>query len=330
MSTLKLALLSSASCMTALLLSLPSNAAPLGAEIQVEREPNASDCPRSAELTRAVEHILQRSLGTANADDTLQVRVLFAVNGDEYAAQVRSLSAKPGERALRDRGHGCSALGQAVSVAIALLLDKELEPRAPDPAPAKLAPPAPKTPSNTEGAPPDSASAQGQTQIELRESLASGYAAGFVGPGALLLAEEIGVRVRRRWVVDAGFNAVLPGTTDYGAGSVRNTLLFASLRACYTWGDSVSVGPCALLGLGRLRGVGIGYPQAQAQDLLWTAAGLGLIAQGPVWGRVFWSLSGEGWAPTRRSSFSVQNRGTAWVSSALAGAVSGQLGFRIW
>lgn len=307
-----------------MLFSLLANAAPLGAEIQVEREPSASDCPRGAELTRAVEHILQRSLGTANADDTLQVRVHFAANGDEYAAQVRSLSAKPGERALRDRGHGCSALGQAVSVAIALLLDKELEARAPEP------PPAPKTPRSADGAEPDSATLEGRTQVELRESLAGGYAAGFVGPGSVLLAEQIGLRVRRRWVFDVGFNAVLPGTTAYDAGSVRNTLLFASLRACYTWGDSLSVGPCALLGLGRLRGVGIGYPQAQAQDLLWTAAGIGLIAQGPVWGRVFWSVSGEGWAPTRRSSFSVQNRGTAWESAVLAGAVSGQLGFRIW
>ncbi len=326
------ALLSSAAGAGALLLPKVVCAAPLGAEIQVERSPSAADCPSAVELTSAVERILQRSLDSEpSAEATLQVSVRFAVTGEEYSAQVRSLGAKPGERSLHDRGHGCSALGQAVSVAIALLLDKELAPREPEPAPAAPAQPAPKiaTPAD-QAAALDTERAVGRPRLELRESLAGGYAVGFVGPGSALLSEQVGVRALRSWIFDAGFNAVLPGTTHYGVGSVRSTLLFASLRACYAWGERVSVGPCALLGVGRLRGVGIGYAQVESQDLLWTAVGVGLIAEGPVWGRVFWSLSGEGWLPTRRSTFSVQNAGTAWESSVLAGSISGRLGFRIW
>ena len=318
-------------CAIILRASVPAAAAPLGAEIQVERAPSAGDCPSAAQLNAEVERILQRSLsGAPSAQDALQVNVSFTSNGDEYAAQVRSLGAKPGERVLRDRGHHCEALAQAVSVTIALLLDKELARLRPEaaPAPPALAAPKATSPAHTGGV-VDTADTTRAARLALRESVEGGYAAGLVGPGSMLLSEQIGVRLRH-WTFDAGFNAALPDTTHFAAGSVRSTLLFASLRGCYSWGERFSFGPCALLGLGRLRGVGIGYAQAQSQDLLWTAAGVGLVAEGPLWGRVFWGLSGQAWWPTRRSSFSVQNVGTAWESGTFAGALSARLGFRIW
>jgi hypothetical protein len=315
-------LLSSSLCLVWLLSSASARCAPLGAAIEVERASGAEDCPSSAELTSNVEHILQRSLASdPNAGEALRVSVRFTASADEYSAQVRSLGAKPGERALKDRGRSCSALAEAVSVAIALLLDKELERRQPGPAKQPPTEPAKPVPNTS----PSSAPA-----LALRVSFEAGVAAGFVGASSPLLSEQVGVRLRHRWLFDAGFNAVLPGTTHFDEGEVRSTMLFASLRGCYTWGERLFVGPCALLGLGRLRGVGIGYPSVASQDLPWTAVGMGVVAEGPVWGRVFWGISASVWLPTRRSTFSVENLGIAWESSTLAGSVAARLGFRIW
>lgn len=317
-------LTSSALCVVCVFSSGSAQCAPLGAALDVERDSGAEDCPSSTELTRNVEHILQRSL--ASTGEQLRVSVHFAASTDEYSAEVRSLGAKPGERTLKDHGRSCSALAEAVSVAIALLLDKELEHRQPEPAkppPAQASKPAPTARASNER--PLSSAA-----LELRVSFEGGVAPGFVGASPPLLSEQVGVRLRQGWLFDAAFNAVLPGTTRFEEGAVRSTLLFASLRGCYTWGERYFVGPCALLGLGRLQGVGIGYPTVTSQNLLWMAAGAGVVAEGPVWGRVFWGVSGSLWLPTRESTFSVENLGIARKSSTVAGSVAARVGFRIW
>ncbi len=307
------------------LLAANASGAPLTATIRVERSPEASDCPDEAALTRSVEQILQRTLSSPHASEqALEVEVRFDDTRAGYTAEVRSLGAKPGERHFLDHERRCTALAEAVSVAIALLLDKELAEQAasqPSPAPAaKPVPSEPKAPSP----------AAHEAALELRATFEAGIAAGLVSSSSALLSEQVGLRVRERWLFDAAFNAVLPQSADYGAGAVRTTLLFGSARACYVWGARFFVGPCASLGVGRLRGDGLGYLDTVSKNLLWTALGAGLVAEGPVWGRVFWGLSATLWLPTRRSSFSVENRGTAWESSELGGALNGRLGFRIW
>jgi hypothetical protein len=330
-------------------------AAPLGATIRVERGERADDCPDAPELTRAVERILQRSLSEPSGSDELEVEVSFTSGRDEYAAVVRSLGPKPGERRLADRGKSCTALAQAVSVAIALLLDKELERRtsaasdgAPDADAASDANGAGNASSATNAAPAasqratptkknsDSAAEQSSFAgagtpgaLAFRAAVEGGASAGLVAATTPLLSEELGLRVHG-FVADVGFNVALPEATHFREGSVRTTLLFGSARACYLWGERISLGPCAGVGIGRLSGDGIGYPAAAAQSVTWTAASAGVLAEVPVWGRVFLGASGELWLPTRRSSFSVQNLGTAWESSTFAGSLALRLGFRIW
>ena len=321
-----LASLCAASCLSANV----AHAAPLTAAISVERSASASDCPDSATLTGNVERILQRSLSrSATSEEALQVVVHFASDRDEYVAEVRSLGAKPGERRLHDRGRSCTALAEAVSVAIALLLDKELaRPAAEAERPA--APGIPAKPIEQPSATKQVAVDETPSSLELRATFEGGFGTGLLSSSSALLSEQLGVRIRRSLLLDVGFNAALSATSNYEAGQVRTTLLFADLRACYTWGERFSVGPCALLGLGRLRGVGTGYATVGSDDLLWSAVGAGLVAEGPVWGRVFCGVSGSVWLPTRRSTFSVENVGTAWESSPLSLAVAARLGFRIW
>ncbi len=328
--------------LSSLLLLAPRQvaAAPLGASLAVERSERAGDCPDAVALTQRVERILQRSLAQGSASEELEVRVHFEFNRDEYFAQVQSIGAKPGERSLHDRGSSCAALAEAVSVTIALLLDKELERRVSEPesaaptnATAQTQRPRPasaKPPTEAEDDASRSGAHREAAPFELRGSLEGGAAAGLVGQPSPLLSEQIGVRLQHGLIFDAGFSAALPGTTSYGSGSVRSTLFFASTRACYVWGERLSVGPCASFGIGRLQGVGIGYQDLATRNLTWTAVAAGLVAEGPVWGRVFWGATGGLWWPTHQSSFSVQNVGTAWESSRLAGSVALRVGFRIF
>ncbi len=311
-------------------------ATPLGATLVVDRSERASDCPDEPELTRQVERILQRPLKSDSGEASLEVQVSFTWSREQYFADVLSRGPKPGERVLHDRGQSCAALAEAVSVAIALLLDKELAARASSsdeassPAVATRTEPQKTAATSDVAAESNRARVRGGDALELRATLAGGAVSGLVGQSSALLSEELGLRIQRGFIFDAGFNAVLPGTTRYGDGSVRTTLLFGSARACYVWGASFSVGPCAAFGVGRLRGVGIGYASTASQDLTWSAAGVGAVAEGPVWGRVFWGISATLWLPTRRSSFSVQNVGTAWESRAAGGRVGLGLGFRIF
>ncbi len=323
--------------LTPLLLLAPRQAAaaPLGASLAVERSERANDCPDAPALTQRVERILQRSLAQGSSAEKLEVRVHFDFNRDEYFAQVQSLGAKPGERSLHDRGSSCAALAQAVSVAIALLLDKELENRAPGSeseappsAPAKTSPPA-TLQAEAQSDVGRSGAHRAGAPFELRASLEGGAASGLVGQTSPLLSEQLGVRLQRL-IFDAGFNAALPAMTNYEPGSLRTTLFFGSARACFVWGERFSVGPCAAFGVGRLQGVGIGYQDPATRNLTWTAFAAGLVAEGPVWGRVFWGATGSLWLPTRRSSFSVQNAGTAWQSQQFSESLALRVGFRIY
>jgi hypothetical protein len=258
---------------------------------------------------------------------------------------VRSLGAKPGERHLSDRGKSCAALGEAVSVAIALLLDKELAPRSPADAAAASASAArrdatnPMSSASSQATPTKknqnnegSRSSNGENTaraLEFRAAVAGGISAGLVSATTPLLSEELGLRAGGL-VVSGSFNAALPASRDFREGSVRTSLLFGDLRACYSWGARFSLGPCAGFALGRLHGAGIGYPSASERDLTWSAASAGVLAEVPVWGRVFFGASALAWLATRRSSFSVQHLGTAWQSSAFAGSAALRLSFRIW
>lgn len=315
-------------------LSASALGAPLTATISVEASSEASDCPDREQLTREVEQILHRSLGsTADSGPVLEVSVRFSRARDGYTALVRSLGPKPGERELRDRGASCAALAEAASVAIALLLDKELAepPTEPAPSPA-TAPAAPTTPIASkpmaaEGAAP---SLPSQRHFELRPSFELGASTGLGSAPAAMGTLGLGVRLERALTLDLLVAAESTRSTEFAAGSVRTSLLLVALRGCYRWGNTVAVGPCLTLARGWLTGEGVGYAAAQSAELRWLGAGAGVVAEGPVWGRLSWLVTGTLWLPLQRSSFSLENGGTAWESSRLAGTLGAGLAFALW
>jgi hypothetical protein len=300
--------------------------------LTVERSAEALDCPDAAELLARVEHILGRSLPNPDRSpdsEHLRISVDFAKRSTGYVAALEFRGAKTGERNLLDRGGTCEALADAVSVTIALALDRELE--APAPPASVAAAESPPTPPPSAAVRPDARPPRSSVRAwDIRALVDGGPAFGFGQPGAFAIGQHLLVRWRQSWLFGVGANAILPTTTDAGEGKVRTSSVFGSVRGCYHWGESYSVGPCALFGAGRLRGVGVGYRESRSEDLTWTALGAGLLAEGPLYGWVVWGLSGTLWVPLRSLTFSVENAGFVWRSSPVAGTISLGVGVHFW
>lgn len=303
--------------------------APLTATIVVEASPSANDCPLAEQLTGEVEQILHRPLPSARpGEPALRVNVEFARDRDGYAARVQSLGAKPGERELRDRGPSCAPLAEAVSVALALLLDRELAPSAPEPSSA----PVPVAVKPTERAAPVSEPVTPVvgSALDVRLALELGATTGLSGSSTGLLQGGAGLRFYRALTLDLLVGLESSSVTAYGSGSVRTSMVLAAARACYGFGRSIRVGPCLSFARGWLHGEGVGYPDAQSAQLRWLGAGAGVVMEGPLWARFTWLASGTAWLPLQRSSFSLENGGTAWQSARAAAALGAGLGFELW
>lgn len=317
----------------ALLLFLPSvaRAADLPARLSVEQGPGAEECAGREQLEARVEGILHRPLAAGSAEVGLSIDVRFErATGGAFVARVSASGPKPGQRVLRDSSPTCDALGEAVAVTLALLLDSaqseaaKADPAEQPPAPKKVEAPAPEPP-----APEAAASAREPSAWSLRASLVAGGGYGLAGTGTLLGSGHLGARYGK-WTFDLGASSSWPTSHDFEAGGVSTSLLFGSLRGCYLHGHSFALGPCLQLGLGRLRGDGSGYEQAQTISLPWLAVGMGLAAEAPLSSRLYVSLGATLWVPSERHTFSVQNAGIAWESKRVAGVVTAGLGLALF
>ena len=298
------------------------------ARLGVERARGAEQCIDGPALEQRVAAISGRAW-SSHADTTelvIAVRFERSVDG-AFVARVSAAGPKPGQRLLRDANPTCDALSEAVSVAILLLLDDahtQASESPPKPTGLRVAPAAPAA--SNAGVPSPRADAR---SWQARASLEAAGGYGLAGAGVLLGIGRVGVR-QRHWLFDLGVAESLPAETSFGRGAVRASLLFGSGRACYLLGQAFTVAPCVQLGVGRLRGEGLGYGQAQSSSLPWTAAGLGLVSEAPLGTSLYAAFGASLWVPTRRQTFSVENAGIAWESKPIAGLLSAGLGLRLF
>ena len=320
-----------------LLFLLPTAAAArdLPARLNVERAPGAEQCPEQRELAGRVEGILRRPLQNSVAASALTIDVRFErTAGGSFVARVSATGPKPGQRLLRDTNPTCDALGEAVSVAIALLLDSALEAEAgrgqattrPRGEPTQVAANAAKPAPEDGGAAAASRAARRWTARAVVEA-GGGYGLG--GGAAWLGFGRLGAR-HGGLILDLGGGGSLPSVREFQGGGVRTSLLFGSLRVCYLLGRSLPIAPCVQLGVGRLHGEGSGYGRVRDSSLPWTAGGLGLIAETPIGTGFYATLGATLWVPTRRQTFSVENAGIAWESKAVAGVLTAGLGLSLF
>lgn len=315
-----------------LLLSRPASA--LFADISVRRAASATDCPDAAALTERVERIRNATVrAPANEEnaDGVSVQVDFTrALGGGYAALLSFRGAKRGERELIDGGASCAGLGEAVSLAIALALDRNEEGVAETSAASvqqgeRRASPGSSQTVPVQATPPP---AERAPRVGLGAMFEGGAGVAFGSP----LAGSAAARAQLFYEhvsIELGVRAILPATVDAGAGRVRTSWWFAEAALCRYWGERFAFGPCASFAAGRVRGEGAGYDAVRAAELTSLAAAGGLVLRGPLAGPLEWRLSGALWVPLRKLTFSVENGGVVWESSAISGVFAAGVGVHL-
>lgn len=291
----------------------------VGAEVHVERTDDALECPDAAALTGRIERILQRSLAADVARGaSIRVAVRFRHSEGTYVAELDFRGTKEGVRVLTDRNLRCEPLAEAVGVAIALVLDRELEPptspfaeNEPS-APAREARHPPST--QGEGRGDGVQDSPGGSGREVHVLAGGGAVTGFGSSVSPVLAARLSLTIQR-WAL-AGSFAYLPASpSEYRGGRVESSLVMGSIGGCWDWLTTpVEFGPCGSLGVGRLRGRGVGYDEDRTHDMLWTAVAAGVAAERRLWSPWIVGATAQLWIPTRRQGYAVENGGTAWQS----------------
>jgi hypothetical protein len=303
-------------------------AAPLSAELSVERRPDAEDCPDVASLSRIVERIVSADASgpLVHAGGEVRAAVRFSRDAGIYRAALLLAGKREGERTLTDTGPTCTALGRAVGITLALLLDAGLDAR-PD-RPATAAPTAVVvTPAAPSAVPTAPRSTEGTLAVTV------GPALGLVGAPALATGVAFVVGVKRRAVVSLDGQYVAPRATALDEGEVDVALLSARLRLCGVLSPEavIRVGACAAGAAGALRGEGRGYAAADtARTQTWLAAGGGLEATAALGHRLRAGVAADALAPLRKSTFSIANRGVAYQSSPVSVMLAASLGVVLW
>jgi hypothetical protein len=170
--------------------------APLLAELEWQRAPNAERCISRDELARRTEEVLHRPVWSGDGAPALRVR--GGIARDARGRWVASLALETsdgrslGTRELTGDGSDCRALDESLSVVLSLMVDVDrarLATAAPPPAPPPP-PPAPPEVLQTEARPPEPPAAE-------RWGFTLG-ASGVFGPG-LLPGAALGVQAAVGW-----------------------------------------------------------------------------------------------------------------------------------
>jgi hypothetical protein len=280
-----------------------ATAADVGADLAVDRTPDAAGCPDAAALAEGVNRQLgRRAVSSApGARRGVSLRVRFLVDRQGYLAFVEAAGLRVGTRTLDDRGPSCEGLAEATAFTLALLLDDAGRPPAVD---------APDTarPASSPGG-----RTLGDAAPRLEIGVGGALTSLLAGPLGTGLFAEAGVAPRPPFAIGVGglwlpprsFATVEPGRVDV-------SLLAGSLYACWAplrAGRQFALGLCARPALGSLQTNASGYRQVN-RDVRrwWAAAGASIDASGALAGPVSWTGRVGVFAPVRRDRFAVDEQ----------------------
>jgi len=190
--------------------------------------------------------------------------------------------------------------------------------RAPEPEPAELPPPADER---------DSAVRPIRVSLAASPVLTVGLLESFAGG----FTSEVEVRVGR-FSIAAGV-MVLPGQSfTYLPGQVKLDLTAGLLHGCarVVGDDPLHLALCAGALGGALRGTGEGYGVDETTTLPWAAAETSAVFHQRIWGPLSWGARAALLIPLLKTSFMVQNGGTAFNAPPIGGAWSAELRVSIW
>lgn len=310
----------------ALGLGLPglAHATDLGdAQLDVARSETAMSCPDAQQLGESIDRMGARPAG-ALPSEKLVLEVRIDRNDAGFSAEIKAFGRKSGVRRLSVPGESCDGLASALTVTLALLMDRQLGSESPK----TQAPQAPTSEkplgapaSRPSGAP---ATARPSLGFALDESLTHGLAYGW---SAAVTADVAGYQ--GRWLVAAGGMWTPSRAVSFDAGRIEVQLLAGRARGCYaalgSW-DKGYVAGCIEAAAGRLRGEGHGYPTTRVQSRPWVAGGGSIRTGGPIAKPFFWGVAATVVAPVQQQTFSVDRIGTGFESASIAWMLGAQTG----
>ncbi|HMI86707.1 MAG TPA: hypothetical protein VK550_21590 [Polyangiaceae bacterium] len=288
----------------------PGGRAETIATLVVERGAGAERCPDADALGTKIAQIR----GRPALDSPVPYRVTFARTDDRLSATIRTEGGSS-VRNLEHDGANCSALGHAVALTLALLMDsavepkKEVDPPPPPPAASPVATAVPRPPASS-------------PRREMTMSLAVAGLAGVMRPASPALSFDVGMSFAPlRLSVGALWG--LPQTLQIGPGNVHENLLGGFARICVpAWERSgLRFDACSGALAGAVTAEAEGVTRNERRTRPWIALPFEAALAG--WSApVGWEISLAGFVPLRRPDFTIDGLGTAYRSPPIGAILS--------
>ena len=312
--------------------------------IRVERQSGAEDCPDTAALASRVAALL----GRPSDPIAPPYLVTFARTPQAFTAAIRSADQSATVRRLSAREPNCAALAHATAVALAVLLDADLNAKssessalgasgssgnsgasgtsdALEPATEKKTEPPEPTPAPPPAKPvpdapvPEPEPAGASWRVEPFVSVGAGAALGVVRPASFALVADVGLK-GRRFRGSVGALWLTPQTLELAPGNAREHLLGGSVRACYAVaGNAVlRVDLCSGAFLGAAHAEARGFAQNTQHSELFLAFPAGLAVATRL-GPISWELAASALLVCPPNEFNVVGRGATYQPPPVAG-----------
>lgn len=277
-----------------------ARAAPL---VAVERAPLAEDCPDASALSRAIARMTPKAPVPSGSEESGAFRVFFDRQQGGYSARIVVSGEHAGTRELSDPGERCSTLADATALTIALILDPDATPPAPEPV-RELPPPSVEPASRPWGFIID---AGGGIVVGLVRDVAPVFQVGVSALPVKMLS------------IDAAALFVPTQSLPFDRGSVDVTFVGGRLAGCLAPLDaSVRVAACAGMSAGGLFAAGVGYPTESSALRSLFAADFAINARGPIIGGLGWSARAGLMVPLHRQLFGIEGAGVSYESLPVA------------
>ncbi len=267
--------------------------------LELNRAPGAESCPDDARLWSAVNALFPQRIvrpATDPAHASLRVSISVSQSTTGYAAALRVVGERWGERIIADHDEQCRGLADALAVGLVLLVE-------PDAAPHAALPRASEAPVHE----------QSRSRIRTRFGVEGG---GLVGSGVLgdlsqpsfggFLGAEIGLagpalRIRAL--------RLLSSPTHYQAGTVEVDLWAALFEPCWQFriADRWSLEPCIGLGWGRQRGAARDFLSNSAVTRAWLSLTPDVTLKARLMGPLSATLTGGGVIRLRDQSYFIDD-----------------------
>jgi hypothetical protein len=295
--------------------------------LRVEKAERAPDCPDAPSLADAIAtsigHPAVSLAPQADTQDALEVD--FSRTGADYVATIRTQGSSSGVRTLSDSGPTCVGLGDAVAVALVLLLDERAQVRL-SPVESGLEPATePESPSRVNPTRPREKPAWAALQFDGSAILSTGILGAFA-PG---ISADVQWNPRRAFALDLGVLWFPSQSFRLPPGIVQASLLAGRISACAVpIRRPITLGVCVAPWLGALEGSSTGFSvNDSGRTAPWFGLAGGVVLGGPFRGVLGWTGRAEVVVPVMQRGFAVPGAGEAYAQApaALVVALGGRL-----